>query len=84
MRHKDIERRSQNDRNRRRQCTLEYVAQKRTLHTSIVGLQAQHKARRADAEEVNERHLDGLEGVRRQRDTQRRQAHREQRLGQEQ
>ena len=83
-RHKDIERRGQNDRQRGWQCTLEHVGQERPLHAGVVGLQAQHKARRTDAEEVDERHLYGLKGIWRQRDTKRCKAHREQRLGEEQ
>ena len=71
---KNIERRSQNDRNRRRQRSVSTFVKNAPFTRALLGSRPNTKPRRADAEEVDECHLDGLEGVRRQRDAQRRQA----------
>ena len=45
------------------------INEETAFNTCTIGLKAEHKARESDAEKVDERHLDGLEGIRRERDT---------------
>ena len=73
----------EDDGERRGQRALHDVHEEAALDAGAVRLEAEDEAGVADAEEVDERHLDGLEGVRREGDAERGEPHGEERLGEE-